>query len=101
MRKQRRMNSKKRGLILACITLLVVAVVAVIVKYTSVFIVGTFYSIVIVPIIIKRWKYDTDLGTMLMGGLLRGAIWVGIFIGMAILSKNSPLIDKIILWPIV
>ena len=100
LRRQRKTYSKQTGLILACITLLVIFVVAVIAKRTSVFIGSTFYLIVIVPIIIKSWKYDTDLGTMLMGGLLRGAIWTGLFIGMAILSRNNPLIEKIVLWPI-
>lgn len=101
MRRHRKTYSKQTGgLILACITLLVIFVVAVIAKRTSVFIGSTFYLIVIVPIIIKKWKYDTDLGTMLVGGLLRGAIWTGLFIGMAILSRNNPLIDKIVLWPI-
>ena len=100
LRRQRKTYSKQTGLILACITLLVIFVVAVIAKRTSVFIGSTFYLIVIVPIIIKRWKYDTDLGTMLVGGLLRGAIWTGLFIGMAILSRNNPLIEKIVLWPI-
>ena len=100
MRRQRKTYSKQTGLILACITLLVIFVVAVIAKRTSVFIGSTFYLIVIVPIIIKKWKYDTDLGTMLVGGLLRGAIWTGLFIGMAILSRNNPLKDKIVLWPI-
>lgn len=100
LRRQRKTYSKQTGLILACITLLVIFVVAVIAKRTSVFIGSTFYLIVIVPIIIKKWKYDTDLGTMLVGGLLRGAIWTGLFIGMAILSRNNPLIDKIVLWPI-
>ena len=99
MRRHRKTYSKQTGLILACITLLVVFVVAVIAKRTSVFIGSTFYLIVIVPII-KSWKYDTDLGTMLVGGLLRGAIWTGLFIGMAILSRNNPLIEKIVLWPI-
>ena len=100
LRRQRKTYSKQTGLILACITLLVIFVVAVIAKRTSVFIGSTFYLIVIVPIIIKSWKYDTDLGTMLVGGLLRGAIWTGLFIGMAILSRNNPLIEKIVLWPI-
>ena len=100
LRRQRKTYSKQTGLILACITLLVIFVVAVIAKRTSVFIGSTFYLIVIVPIIIKKWKYDTDLGTMLVGGLLRGAIWTGLFIGMAILSRNNPLIEKIVLWPI-
>ena len=100
MRRQRKTYSKQTGLILACITLLVIFVVAVIAKRTSVFIGSTFYLIVIVPIIIKSWKYDTDLGTMLVGGLLRGAIWTGLFIGMAILSRNNLLIEKIVLWPI-
>ena len=100
MRRQRKTYSKQTGLILACITLLVIFVVAVIAKRTSVFIGSTFYLIVIVPIIIKRWKYDIDLGTMLMGGLFRGAIWTGLIIGMAILSRNNPLIEKIVLWPI-
>lgn len=100
MRRHRKTYSKQTGLILACITLLVIFVVAVIAKRTSVFIGSTFYLIVIVPIIIKSWKYNTDLGTMLVGGLLRGAIWTGLFIGMAILSRNNPLIEKIVLWPI-
>ncbi len=100
MRRHRKTYSKQTGLILACITLLVIFVVAVIAKRTSVFIGSTFYLIVIVPIIIKSWKYDTDLGTMLVEGLLRAAIWAAIFLGAAFLSKNSAVLEKIVYWPI-
>ena len=41
--------------------------------------------IVVIPILIKRYKYDIDLGTMLVEGLLRAAIWAAIFLGAAFL----------------
>ena len=100
MRRQRKTYSKQTGFIWVCIALVISAVGGVVTKSASVFEVVMLDLIVVIPILIKRYKYDTDLGSMLVGGLLRGAIWTGLFIGMAILSRNNPLIEKIVLWPI-
>lgn len=50
---------------------------------------------------INRFKYDTDLGAMLIGGFIRTAIWAFAFIGGACLFETDSLIFKILLWPAV
>lgn len=47
------------------------------------------------------FKYDTDLGAMLIEGLIRTAIWAVAFIGGACLVETDSLIYKILLWPAV
>lgn len=47
------------------------------------------------------FKYDTDLGAMLIGGFIRTAIWAFAFIGGACLFETDSLIFKILLWPAV
>ncbi len=47
------------------------------------------------------FKYDTDLGAMLIEGFIRTAIWAVAFIGGACLVETDSLIYKILLWPAV
>ena len=47
------------------------------------------------------FKYDTDLGAMLIEGFIRTAIWAFAFIGGACLFETDSLIFKILLWPAV
>ena len=47
------------------------------------------------------FKYDTDLGAMLIEGFIRTAIWAVAFIGGACLFETDSLIFKILLWPAV
>ena len=89
MRRQRKTYSKQTGFIWVCIALVISAVGGVVTKSASVFEVVMLDLIVVIPILIKRYKYDIDLGSMLVEGLLRAAIWAAIFLGAAFLSKNS------------
>ena len=100
MRRQRKTYSKQTGFIWVCIALVISAVGGVVTKSASVFEVVMLDLIVVIPILIKRYKYDIDLGTMLVEGLLRAAIWAAIFLGAAFLSKNSAVLEKIVYWPI-
>ena len=70
-------------------------------KGASVFMVVSLYSIVIIPILVKKFKDETDFGSMMIAGLIRAAIWTVILIVMALLSRNNALIDKILFWPMV
>lgn len=99
IRKPRRTYSKKTGYIWVSIALIAVAVMELAAK-ASVFMVVSLYSIVIIPIIIKKFKYETDFGSMMISGLIRTGIWLAIWIAMAFLSRISPLAAKISLWPI-
>lgn len=47
------------------------------------------------------FKYDTDLGAMLIEGLICTAIWAVAFIGGAYIVETDSLIYKILLWPAV
>lgn len=47
------------------------------------------------------FKYDTDLGAMLIEGFIRTAIWAVAFVGGACLVETDSLIYKILLWPAV
>ena len=100
IRKPRRTYSKKTGYIWVSIELIAVAVIELAAK-ASVFMVVSLYSIVIIPIIIKKFKYETDFGSMMISGLIRTAIWTVILALMALLSRNNALIDKILFWPMV
>ena len=57
--------------------------------------------VVLAPILIKRFKYDTDLGAMLIEGFIRTAIWAVAFVGGVYLFETDSLIFKILLWPAV
>lgn len=99
IRKPRRTYSKKTGYIWVSIALIAVAVIELAAK-ASVFMVVSLYSIVIIPIIIKKFKYEPAQGSMIISGLMRTGIWLAIWIAMAFLSRISPLAAKISLWPI-
>ncbi|MFR5994549.1 MAG: hypothetical protein ACLUF9_03235 [Oscillospiraceae bacterium] len=99
IRKPRRTYSKKTGYIWVSIALIAVAVIELAAK-ASVFMVVSLYSIVIIPIIIKKFKYEPAQGSMIISGLIRTGIWLAIWIAMAFLSRISPLAAKISLWPI-
>lgn len=100
IRKPRRTYSKKTGYIWVSIALIAVAVMELAAK-ASVFMVVSLYSIVIIPILVKKFKYETDFGSMMISGLIRTAIWTVILALMALLSRNNALIDKILFWPMV
>lgn len=87
IRKPRRTYSKKTGYIVT--------------KSASVFELVSLDLFVFAPILIKRFKYDTDLGAMLIGGFIGTAIWAFAFIGGACLFETDSLIFKILLWPAV
>ena len=53
------------------------------------------------PALFQAYKNDRNPMCMLPGALLRGAIWAGMFLGTASLSKNSTVLEKIFLWPVV
>lgn len=91
---------KKTVYIWVSIALIAVAVMELAAK-ASVFMVVSLYSIVIIPIIIKKFKYEPAQGSMIISGLIRAAIWTVILIVMALLSRNNALIDKILFWPMV
>lgn len=91
---------KKTGYIWVSIALIAVAVMELAAKCASVFMVVSLYSIVIIPILVKKFKYETDFGSMMISGLIRTGIWLAIWIAMAFLSRISPLAAKISLWPI-
>ena len=100
IRKPRRTYSKKTGYIWVSIALIAVAFMELSAK-ASVFMVVSLYSIVIIPILVKKFKYETDFGSMMISGLICAAIWTVILIVMALLSRNNALIDKILFWPMV
>lgn len=101
MRKPRRTYSRKTSYIWVSIALIAVAVMELAAKGASVFMVVSLYSIVIIPILVKKFKYETDFRSMMISGLIRAAIWTVILIVMALLSRNNALIDKILFWPMV
>lgn len=100
IRKPRRTYSRKTGYIWVSIALIAVAVMELAAKGASIFMVVSLYSIVIIPILVKKFKYETDFGSMMISGLIRTGIWLAIWIAMAFLSRISPLAAKISLWPI-
>lgn len=100
IRKPRRTYSKKTGYIWVSIALIAVAVMELAAKGASIFMVVSLYLIVIIPILVKKFKYETDFGSMMISGLIRTGIWLAIWIAMAFLSRISPSAAKISLWPI-
>ena len=101
IRKPRRTYSKKTGYIWVSIALIAVAVMELAAKGASLFMVVSLYSFLLIPILVKKFKYETDFGSMMISGLIRTAIWTVILIVMALLSRNNALIDKILYWPMV
>ena len=101
MKRQRKRNPMTIRYVLLGIVLLIGEIGGLIVGSASIFEMVTLDLIVFVPIIIKRFKYDTDLGAMLIAGFIRTAIWAVAFVGGVYLVRNNPLIYKILLWPAV
>ena len=85
--------------VLLGIVLLIGEIGGLIVGSASIFEMVTLDLIVFVPIIIKRFKYNTDLGNMLIEGFILGAIWLAIWVAAIYISKDNPLLDKIVSWP--
>lgn len=100
MKRQREDISKNTKYILVCIAIVISEIGGIIAKSASVFEVVGLDMVVLVPIIVKRFKYDTDFGKMLIEGLIRGVIWAAVWIGVAFLAKSNPLIMRIATWPI-
>ena len=101
MKRQRKTYSKRTKFALVCIALVVSNIGSVIAKAASLFEAITFTLFVIGPALFQAYKNDRDPMCMLPGAPLRGAIWVGMFLGTASLSKNSTVLEKIFLWPVV
>ena len=101
MKRQRKDISKNTKYILVCITVVVINIGSVIAKAASLFEAVTFTLFVIGPALFHAYKNDRNPMCMLPGALLRGAIWAGMFLGTASLSKNSTVLEKIFLWPVV
>lgn len=99
MKRQRKDISKNTKYLLLFITLLISEIGGLIVGSASIFEMVTLDLILLVPIIIKRFKYNTDLGNMLIEGFIRGAIWIAIWVAAIYISKDNPLLDKIVSWP--
>lgn len=100
MKRQRKEISKNFKYVLVCLALIVGEVVGIIGRSASVFTIVTLDLIVFVPIFIKRYKYDTDLGDMMVGGLIRAAIWTALWIASLYISRGHPLLEKIVGWPL-
>ena len=101
MKRQRKRNPMTMRYVLLCIALLIGEIGSIVTKSASVFELVSLDLVVLAPILIKRFKYDTDLGAMLIEGFIRTAIWAVAFIGGACLFETDSLIFKILLWPAV
>lgn len=101
MKRQRKEVSKNFKYVLVCLALIVGELGGVLTSSATLFEVVSLDLIVFVPIFIKRYKYNTDMGSMMISGLIRTAIWTALWAGMAFLSRYNPVVDKIVGWPIV
>ena len=101
MKRQRREISKNFKYVLVCLALIVGELGGVLTSSATLFEVVSLDLIVFVPIFIKRYKYNTDMGSMMISGLIRTAVWTALWTGMAFLSRYNPVVDKIVGWPIV
>ena len=101
MKIQRKKISKNFKYVLVCLALIVGELGGVLTSSATLFEVVSLDLIVFVPIFIKRYKYNTDMGSMMISGLIRTAIWTALWAGMAFLSRYNPVVDKIVGWPIV
>ncbi len=101
MKRQRKEISKNFKYVLVCLALIVGELGGVLTSSATLFEVVSLDLIVFVPIFIKRYKYNTDMGSMMISGLIRTAIWTALWAGMAFLSRYNPVVDKIVGWPIV
>ena len=100
MKRQRKRNPMTIRYVLLGIVLLIGEIGGLIVGSASIFEMVTLDLIVFVPIIIKRFKYNTDLGNMVIEGFILGAIWLAIWVAAIYISKDNPLLNKIVSWPI-
>ena len=101
MKRQSKDISKNTKYLLLFITLLISEIGGIVTKSASVIELVSLDLVVLAPILIKRFKYDTDLGSMLIEGFIRTAIWAVAFVGGVYLVRNNPLIYKILIWPVV
>lgn len=101
MKRQRKEISKNFKYVLVCLALIVGELGGVLTSSATLFEVVSLDLIVFVPIFIKRYRYNTDMGSMMISGLIRTAIWTALWAGMAFLSRYNPVVDKIVGWPIV
>ena len=101
MKRQRKDISKNTKYLRLFITLRIGEIGSIVTKSASVIELVSLDLVGLAPILIKRFKYDTDLGAMLIEGFIRTAIWAVAFIGGACLVETDSLIYKILLWPAV
>lgn len=101
MKRQHKEISKNFKYVLVCLALIVGELGGVLTSSATLFEVVSLDLIVFVPIFIKRYRYNTDMGSMMISGLIRTAIWTALWAGMAFLSRYNPVVDKIVGWPIV
>ena len=101
MKRQRKEISKNFKYVLVCLALIVGELGGVLTSSATLFEVVSLDLIVFVPIFIKRYRYNTDMGSMMISGLIRTAIWTALWASMAFLSRYNPVVDKIVGWPIV
>ena len=99
MKRQRKRNPMTIRYVLLGIVLLIGEIGGLIVGSASIFEMVTLDLILFAPIIIKRFKYNTDHGNMLIEGFIRGAIWLAIWVAAIYISKDNPLLNKIVSWP--
>ena len=69
MKRQRKRNPMTIRYVLICIAILIPQIVGIIGNSGSIFEMVTLDLILFVPIFIKRFKYNTDLGNMLIEAL--------------------------------
>lgn len=100
MKRQRKRNPMTIRYVLICIAILIPQIAGIIGNSGSIFEMVTLDLILFAPIIIKRFKYNTDLGNMLIEGFIRGAIWLAIYVAMIYISRGNPLLVKIVDWPL-
>ncbi len=100
MKRQRKRNPMTIRYVLICIAILIPQIVGIIGNSGSIFEMVTLDLVLFVSIFIKRFKYNTDLGNMLIEGFIRGAIWLAIWVAAIYISKDNPLLNKIVSWPI-
>lgn len=83
------------------ITVLGMSALEVITRRSSLFIMGTIVLFVLVPIIVDRYVNRSEWGILLVHGLPLVFLWLVVFIIILILSNSHPVLDKILLWPVV
>lgn len=94
-------NTNKIRWIAVWITLGVLGIMSIIMNRASVYEIVSLFLFVFLPIIVDRYKNNTDKGTMIVRCLLLGFLWIGIFFILIKVSENHPVLDKILFWPMV